>query len=228
MHKYKYQLHTHTSPCSACGKMSPAELCDALRFEGFSGAVLTNHFIGGNSGIDRTAPWKDFVGAYERDYLDCKEAAAKKNVDIIFGVEEGVGGGIEILAYGLTPEMLYCHEELKNHTIEAWSALREEYGILIIQAHPFRNRSYNSKIGVLPLEYIDGIEVLNSGNTPENDELAAEFAKAHPELIFTSGADAHKQVHIPLGGIKTPERITDEKKLVEVLKSKDFSLIPVR
>lgn len=228
MAKYKYQLHTHTSPCSACGKMTPKELADALRIERFAGAVLTNHFYFGNTGIDRSLSWKDFVGAYEKDFFECKEAAAKKNIDIIFGVEEGIEGGIEILAYGLTPEMLYRHPELKSHTIEAWSALRKEYGILVIQAHPFRNRSYNSKIGVLPLEFIDGIEVENSGNTPENDELASEFAEAHPGLILTSGADAHKQAHIPLGGIEATRRITNEKELVSVLKSGEYTLIPVR
>lgn len=228
MAKYKYQLHTHTSPCSGCGRMTPKELADALRIERFAGAVLTNHFYFGNTGIDRSLPWKDFVAAYEKDYSECKEAAAKKNVDIIFGVEEHIEGGIEILAYGLTPEMLYCHPELKCHTIEAWSALRKEYGILVIQAHPFRSRSYNSKIGVLPLEFIDGIEVKNSGNTPENDELAKAFAKEHPELILTSGADAHKPEHIPHGGIETKKRITNEKELVGVLKSGEYTLIPVR
>ena len=54
MGKYKYQLHTHTSPCSKCGAMSPEELARALYEGGYAGAVLTNHFYGGNSGIDRT------------------------------------------------------------------------------------------------------------------------------------------------------------------------------
>ena len=30
MKQYKYQMHIHTSPCSACGRMSPSELCQAL------------------------------------------------------------------------------------------------------------------------------------------------------------------------------------------------------
>lgn len=228
MNTYKYQMHTHTSPCSACGKMTPEELADALKTERYAGAVLTNHFYWGNTGIDRDSEWSDFVRAYEKDYIECKKAAEKKNLDILFGVEEHIDGGIEILAYGLTPEMLYSHPELRSHTAEGWSALRAEYGIIIIQAHPFRNRSYNTRIEVLPLSLIDGIEVKNSGNKPENDEQAAAFAKEHPELILTSGADAHKQEHIPLGGIETTERITDEKTLIKVLTEKSFTLIPVR
>lgn len=228
MAKFKYQLHTHTSPCSHCGNMTPAELTQALVDENYAGAVLTNHFFWGNTGIERSLPWADFVKAYEIDYIECKKAAAEKDVDILFGVEEHIEGGIEILVYGLTPEMLYAHPELKNHTIEDWNKLRTEYGILIVQAHPFRSRSYNVKIGVLPLRFIDGIEVLNSGNTPENDIDAKTFADKHPDLILTSGADAHKPKHIPLGGIETDERITTPKKLITTLKQKNFTLIPVR
>lgn len=228
MAKFKYQLHTHTSPCSHCGKMTPMELAEALAEENYAGAVLTNHFYWGNTGIDRSLPWEAFVKAYEIDYMECKKAAAEKDIDILFGVEEHIEGGIEILVYGLTPEMLYAHSELKSHTIEDWNKLRTEYGILIVQAHPFRSRSYNVKIGVLPLQFIDGIEVLNSGNTPENDIDANIFADEHPDLILTSGADAHKPDHIPLGGIETDERITDSLKLISVLKTKRFNLIPVR
>lgn len=228
MKKYKYQLHTHTTPCSDCGNMTPIELVDALEAEGYSGAVLTNHFYWGNTGIDRNLPWNDFVKAYEIDYKECKKAALNKDIDIIFGVEEHIEGGLEILVYGLTPEMLYKHPELKSHSIDDWSKLRDEYDILIIQAHPFRNRSYNRIIGVFPLELIDGIEVQNSGNTLENDLSAKEFANKHPDLILTSGADAHNPAHIPFGGLITQERIKDEKALVKVLKSKAFDLIDVR
>lgn len=228
MKKYKYQLHTHTTPCSDCGNMTPIELVDALVAEGYSGAVLTNHFYWGNTGIDRNLPWNDFVKAYEIDYNECKKVALDKDIDIIFGVEEHIDGGLEILVYGLTPEMLYKHPELKSHSIDDWSKLRDEYDILIIQAHPFRSRSYNRIIGVFPLELIDGIEVQNSGNTLENDLSAKEFANEHPDLILTSGADAHNPTHIPLGGVITEERIKDEEALVKVLKSKAFDLIDVR
>lgn len=225
---FKYQMHTHTTPCSACAIMTPAELAEALEAEGYTGAIMTNHFFWGNTGIDRDLPWDAFVRAYEQDYIECKEAAAKKGLDILFGVEEHIEGGLEILAYGLTPEMLYRHPELRTHTIEAWNGVRNAYDILIIQAHPFRTRSYNHIIGVFPLSLIDGIEVQNSGNTLENDQRAHEFAAEHPDLILTSGADAHRQSHIPLGGIITQERITDDRKLVDILRSKQFDLIPVR
>ena len=60
---YKYQMHTHTSPCSRCGRLTPEELAQSLAEGGYQGAVLTNHFKGGNSGIDRSLPWEKFVEA---------------------------------------------------------------------------------------------------------------------------------------------------------------------
>ncbi len=110
--KYKYQMHTHTSPTSKCARMTPRELCEALHKAGYSGCVLTNHFFHGNTGISRDLPWDEFVAAYERDYLECKREGERYGLDILFGIEEGVEGHREILLYGLTPEMLYAHPEL--------------------------------------------------------------------------------------------------------------------
>ena len=52
MNTYKYQLHAHTLPCSACARMTPQELVESLHRSGYQGCVITNHFMGGNSGID--------------------------------------------------------------------------------------------------------------------------------------------------------------------------------
>ena len=126
---YRYQLHTHTSPCSRCARMTPEELCLALREGGYAGAVLTNHFRGGNTGIDRTLPWQEFVAAYEADYLACREAAKQYDLDILFGIEEGFAG-LELLAYGLTPELLYEHSELYGRDILEWARVMRECGVV--------------------------------------------------------------------------------------------------
>ena len=112
MKTYKYQLHTHTAPCSACAGMTPKELIRGLLEGGYQGCVMTNHFMHGNTGIDRDLPWEEFVKQYELDYLACLDAAKGHDLDIIFGVEEVVVEGLEILCYGVTPQMLYDHPEL--------------------------------------------------------------------------------------------------------------------
>lgn len=225
MGKYKYQLHTHTSPCSKCGKMSPEELASALYEGGYAGAVLTNHFYGGNSGIDRTLSWHDFVKAYEDDYIACREAAKKYDVDIIFGIEEHLYGGLEILGYGIEPEVLYNHPELIERNGEDWQKALHGVGAVMIQAHPYREASYITMPGPLPLAWLDGIEVFNAGNKEPANELAAELANKNPHFILTSGSDAHVVPRVCTAGISTDERIRSSAQLAAVLKSGRYELI---
>ena len=226
MKQYKYQMHTHTTPCSRCGLMTPYAFCKGLYDNGYKGAVITNHFLHGNTGIDRDLPWEEFVRAYENDYLECLEAAKEFDLDILFGIEEVVVPGLEILCYGLTPKILYDNPELGIWGIENWSKLMRKNGVVLIQAHPYREAGYIPNPGPLPLEYIDGIEIYNHGNAaPEINEKAMALAKENPHLITTSGADAHWVENIPFGGIVTKKRIRNEKTLAKILKSKKFEPI---
>lgn len=222
---YKYQMHTHTAPCSKCATMTPTDLIDSLIAGGYSGCVLTNHFIKGNSGIDRNLPWNDFVACYEKDYNDCKEAAEGHDLDIIFGIEEQLFDGLEILCYGITPQFLYDNPQLTDHSLETWATAIHKFGALCIQAHPFRDRVYITDPRLLPTEYIDGIEVFNFSNKPEENELAADTVHLYPDWILVSGADAHSGSLVCCSGIETDTRITDEKVLAEILKSGKYRLI---
>lgn len=219
-------MHIHTAPCSRCAPMTPQELVNALISGGYKGCVITNHFFGGNTGIDRNLPWNEFVLQYEKDYIEIKKTAQDKDLDIIFCVEEHLFDGLEILCYGITPHFLYEHPELRdNHTIEIWSKTLHEYGALCIQAHPFRDRAYIKEPKVLPIEFIDGIEVFNACNKPDENTQAHHCATEHPEWILTAGGDSHLPESVCWSGIITNNRITNEKELVNVLKSKDYELI---
>ena len=224
---YKYQMHIHTSPCSKCGRLTPEELCQALASNGYQGGVITNHFYHGNSGIDRSeaTSWEQFVFAYEKDYLECKEAAEKLDIDMIFSIEESVKPGIEILCYGVTPKILYDNPQLINGEIDEWIRVMRQNGVVIIQAHPFREADYIPVPGPLPVELVDGIEVYNRGNSDMMNQSALEMAQAYPHLIRTSSADAHTTEHIPFGGIRTKARIRNETDLIRVLRSGEYELI---
>ena len=226
MKEYKYQLHTHTSPCSACASMTPTELCKALHDAGYQGAVLTNHFYHGNTGVDRASAWEDFVGAYEADHQKCLREAKKYDLDILFGIEEGVGLGLEVLCYGITPQVLYENPQLRDCSIEEFCRVMRRNGVLLIQAHPFREAFYIPQAGVLPLEYIDGIEVYNRGNRMGlTDEKAMDVASLHPRLIQTSGGDAHRPNEVVFGGIQTKSRLKTLEDLVTCFRKKEYSII---
>lgn len=224
---YKYQMHIHTTPCSQCGRMTPEELCSALAKYGYQGGVITNHFYHGNSGIDRSesTSWQEFVSAYEQNYLECKKEAEKYGLDIIFSIEESVKPGTEILCYGVTPKILYDNPQLIKGEMDEWIRVMRENGVVIIQAHPFREAFYIPEPGPLPVDLIDGIEVVNFGHCPEMNQKAQEMAEQYPHLIKTSSADAHACEKIPYGGILTSKRITNERELAELLRSGEYELI---
>lgn len=224
--KYKYQLHMHSYPCSACARCSIADIVHGLYDGGYAGGVITNHFFGGNTGISRKLPWENFVKAYVEDYLLGKKEAEKLDIDLIFGIEEGVGGAMEILPYGITPEILFAHPELRGAKIEAWAELSKKEEFLIIQAHPFRERDYIPVAGMLPEKYLDGFEVYNHCNTQKNNFEAREHADKKPgAYVLTSGGDAHTPDIVCHGGIETAERIRTEKDLFRILKKGMYNLI---
>ena len=221
---YKYEMHQHTAPCSHCGHGDPAETVKALKEAGFAGLVITNHFLHGNTGIDRNLPWAEFVKYYENDYLAAKKAGDELDFDVIFGIEEHVGNGKEILLYGITPEFLYAHPELSDGQLSTYSKAAREYGALVFQAHPFRSRAYIADPQLkLPAEFLDGIEAYNACNPEEENIQAYEYAK-ELGLPVCAGSDAHYESFENRFGIACEHRIRDSHELAEVLRNGDYEL----
>ena len=221
---YKYQMHLHTN-ISRCGRITPEELAVELYESGYQGTVITNHFFNGNTGVERERLWEDFVKQYEDDYLACKKEAQKYDLDIIFGIEEVVVPGLEILCYGIEPSVLYSHPELAHLPLEEWAKIMHENGVVLVQSHPYREAPYIPNPGPLPLQFLDGLEVCNTSISKEPNDKAMSLATAHPELIKTAGGDSHWRERIGTGGIITKERIKNGKDLTRVLKSGNYELI---
>ena len=224
MEEFIYEMHQHTAPCSGCAKGAPALTVSALKEAGFAGMVITNHFLHGNTGIDRSLPWKEFVSYYENDYLAAKAQGEKEDFDVIFGVEEHVGRGKEVLLYGITPELLYAHPELGSGELAVISAVVREAGGLVFQAHPFRSRSYiPDPLETLPLAYLDGIETYNAANPEDENRMAAAYAEKYG-MLTCAGSDAHTEYREIRFGISCPHRIKTAEELVRTLKSGEYSL----
>ena len=221
---FLYEMHQHTAPCSACGRADPRKTVHVLKEAGFSGMVLTNHFLHGNTGIDRALPWEEFVKYYENDYLAAKDEGDIIDFDVIFGIEEHVGRGKEILLYGITPEFLYAHPEFADGKLETISKAVHDFGGLVFQAHPFRNRDYiPDPDELLPVEPLDGIETYNACN-PEDENIRAEKYAEENGLLISAGSDAHTEDFPRRYGIASERRIKNSAELAEVLKSGDYKL----
>ena len=226
---YLYEMHCHTLPCSACGGIQPEDLVRGMKEAGYTGMVLTDHFYHGNTGIRRNIPWEDFVAAYEDAWLRAKAVGDQIGIDILFGIEEGVGDGKEVLLYGITPQFLYDHPELREETVDLahLSHIVHEAGALIYQAHPFRVRDYIARPWErLPAELFDGIEGYNAGN-PEVDNLRAVAYAEEMGLPMIAGSDAHQAHSCPRYGIAVEQRITSPEELVKVLRNQEYEIYTV-
>lgn len=214
---FLYEMHLHTYPTSG-GGAPIEEHIPVLVEKGYSGCVITNHFFGGDTRVHRSLPWRDFVLPYIEDYQRAKKFAERLDFDVLFGIEEQVGGGREILVYGITPEFLLAHPELRRADVPTWARLVHEAGGVIFQAHPYRHRSYISTPGPHPdLALLDGIEVYNAGNTPEDNQDAA-LLRERKNLAAVAGSDGHSTASAGRAGILSPRRLSTEADLAVLLK----------
>ena len=221
----KFEIHLHTKGCSACGVSTAEEMVDTAIENGYSGVVFTNHFYHGNTCIDRNLPWKDFVGAYEEDYLRAKKHGEEKGIKVFFGIEEGYDAGKEMLIYGISPDALKnCPEFIMMNAQEKSDFIHKNGGITVC-AHPFRNRSYIPDPNKEPpVEIFDGIECFNLHNLPEENEKAFLFAEK-AGLLKTSGGDKHSSNDSGKSGIDFNVPINTYEDFLENLKKGNYSLI---
>ncbi len=221
---YKYEMHMHTSPCSGGGS-DIREHIDALIAKGYSGAVVTNHFYRGDNRIDRSLPWEQFVDPYRQDYEKGLAYAKERDFDLLFGLEEHLGYGQEILLYGITPDGIAAHPELRGEGAEVYAEVVHALGGLVYQAHPYREMDYIKKPFPLDrLDLLDGIEVYNAANKPEWNERAQRLAEERG-LACVGGSDAHRPQSAGRAGIAAKERLRSNEDLVRVLKSGEYTVI---
>lgn len=224
---YLYDLHQHTNACSACGREAPVSIVRGIARDGWAGFVLTEHFIHGCTRIKRHQPWADVVSAYERAFDLAYEEGQRLGVDVIFGIEENIGDGKEVLLYGITPEWLYDHPALQEGyagNLTLLSQYAHEMGALVVQAHPYRVRDYIPRPWEeVDISLLDGIEIHNACNTEMENIRALQLAERH-DLLMTAGSDSHVADFPARAGIAVENRIPDSAALAAVLRNGDYEL----
>ena len=223
---YKTELHCHSGVVSSCGRLSPERIVERYLEHGYSTVVITDHFsrstfeMGNYGGED---DWDEKVDFFLSSYKMLKRAAAGK-LNILLGMEVRLNKhhATDYLVYGVTEEFLRANTGLLSYHLKAFSKAVRGAGMLLVQAHPFRNH-----IVVTPHDLLDGIEVYNGHERQTSvfrNEMAALWAK-HYDLIPTSGSDLHEECMTISGGIETDEPITSNEQLIEVLRSRNYGIL---
>lgn len=194
---YFYETHLHTAESSACARCTGREMARACKEYGYTGIFVTDHNWGGNTAIDRSKPWDEWVNDFCMGYENAKDEGDKIGLDVFFGYEAGFSG-TEFLLYGIDKEWMLNNPDIRTADIEKQYKLVHENGGMVVHAHPYREAGYISEIRLFP-EWADGVEGINGAhssprsvghNNPEFDKSAIAYAMQH-KLPITAGSDIH-------------------------------------
>ena len=215
---FLYETHMQTCQASACGKSTGKEHARFYKEQGFDGIILTDHFFGGNTSIDRSLPWEKRIDLFWSGYEDAKEEGDKIGLDVFFGLEQNIHFD-EYLIYGLTKEYMKAHPEMEHWTRRQQLEEVHRAGGCVIQAHPFRIRDYMDRIRI-GVGYSDGIEVANAGNEPLDDARAWRYGQ-EKGLVMTAGSDNHRSPATTLFGVRLEKRLTSIDDYVKIILEKE-------
>ena len=211
------ELHMHTSQSSACGRGTPEQMVRTYKEAGYDGIVVTDHFMNGNTCVDRDLPWEEQVDSYCLAYEKAKIEGDKIGLSVFFGFEYNYFT-TEFITLGLDKAWIKAHPEILHMEPQEYLTLVRKSGGLAIHAHPYREASYISVHRFYP-EYVDAVEVINLGNRDDKyNQFALRYAREH-NLPMTSGSDCHSprgQIGAGIAMNERPEKIED---IVRCIKS---------
>ena len=185
---YRYETHLHTRPASKCARRSVRENLEFYKSLDYAGVFITNHFIDGNAGADKSLSYEEQIRQNFADYLEGVEIGRELGIDVFMGTEMSYKG-TDFLVYGLDKTWFLAHPEIMNMKKSDELAFMMESGALIIQAHPFREASYIDHIRLFP-RHVHGVETVNANRTEEENSMAKIYAE-HYGLIEFAGSDNH-------------------------------------
>jgi hypothetical protein len=221
--KYLYETHMHTAPVSACAAASPAEQVRAYKARGYTGIIVTDHFINGNSSCPHHLSWEEKMAYCVSGYEEAKREGDVIGLDVFLGWEFALRG-TEFLTYGLDLSFLRAHPGLDKLDAQSYSALVRKNGGYLAQAHPYRDSPWVERKFPAEPALMDGIEVFNATMPWEINEKARDFAREHG-IPMQAGSDCHRLEQPFLSGIilsKKAENIFD---IINAIKDGDIECI---
>lgn len=218
----KWETHCHTSDIDPVSKLSPTEMVDAYKENGYSGIVITNHYFKELydwypelKGQDKSV----FLDKYLFSYRQAKEYGQKIGMQVLLGAEVRFDGFIDdFLIYGITEEFIRSAPLLNELNLDKLRNILPEEAV-IFQAHPFRNR-----MEITDPKKLFGVEVYNGRTQADRNKIARIWAETE-NLKMISGSDCHIPDDAAKGGICTPDDILCEQDFARVLTIGNYSLL---
>ena len=215
---YLTELHAHTSEVSRCAHVDAAGVVDRYLNAGYSTLVIANHF--NNYTLDIAgSDWQSRADYYLRAWRRAV-AYAGDRMHVLLGMEiRFPENSNDYLVFGLDEQYILSHPYLYDRNLRDFSESARADGLLVVQAHPFRDG-----MSVMSPELLDGYEVFNGTVTHNSrNPIARAWCRTHGK-IPTSGSDFHNPDSVIDAGILTDEPVTDMATLCRILRSGAYTL----
>ena len=221
---YTYEMHAHTAEVSRCGRVPAADVVRRYIEAGYSGIVITDHFSRATFGKLEGCAWEEkidfFLGGYR---IACETATNEKpDFHVLLGLELRLDcdEDNDFLLYGADEAFLRRSEGILQMSFEQMAQYAHENGLLLVQAHPFREC-----MCIVDWNLLDGVEVYNGNpNHESNNPIADLWADRH-HLLKTSGSDYHGDWSVHPGGIRTELPVENSAQLAQILREKQYTLV---
>ena len=217
--KYLFETHMHTCEISKCARSTGAEMARTYYESGYSGIVVTDHFLNGNNTtVPHGLPWRERVDLFLSGYLNAKTQGDKLGLTVLLGWE--FSQGADLMTYGLSCDFLYDNPDIDKLSAKDYITLVKKSGGFLIHAHPFRGVASGSEIRLFP--EVDAVEIVNGAHkfhlkNPEPDRRAYEYAK-DTNKIMTVGSDAHDKGSVRGLGVLFHNEIKSNEDFIKALR----------
>jgi len=221
--EYKYETHMHTAEVSACAVKYAAQQVAAYKDRGYTGVIITDHFINGYTTCPKELPWDEKMRYIVTGYEEAKKTGDKIGIDVFLGWEFTVKGS-DFLTYGLGLDFLLANRNIDKLGVEPYSALVRENGGFLAQAHPYRDQYYiENKYPVAP-HLIDAVEVYNVMDRDSANEKAFAYALKN-NLPMLAGTDSHGRGNMFYSGVILTKRAESIYDIIDAIKARQAKLI---
>ena len=218
---FLYDVHVHTAESSSCSPQPAKEMAEAYKAKGYTGIVITDHFLTGSSTVPRDLPWKERIRLFCLGYDHAKERGDELGLDVFFGWEASFSGN-DFLTYGLDRKWLEDHPGLLSLDVNAYLKFVRAEGGCVVHAHPFRQASYIPFIRLLP-DLVDGVEIRNHSR-PDKENMRNRWYAESYNLSPAAGSDSHQVKSIPERVIGSEVRFNGIQDYIAALRNRQLTI----
>ena len=216
-----YEIHCHTKEVSACSWVDAERVVNLHKETGFEGICITDHYHEAYFKSHNGLSEKEIVDSYLSGYRCARQIGEKIGLKVFLGMEiKFPEGPNDYLVYGISEKLIYNNPYMFKMGLEKFSAFAKQEGLLLLQAHPFRN----NMVRVNPL-HLDGVETINANlRHYASNHLSKKYAKEN-NLLEMGGSDFHQECDIFLAAMDFNVEINEYSDLLEAIRNSNFNII---